>query len=184
MIDEAGGVCGPGQTGKLARGGHVPLGYYKDPVKTAEMFTEVNGKRYAVPGDWARVEEDGSITLLGRGNTCVNTGGEKVYPEEVEGALKSHPDVFDSLVIGVPDDRLGQRVAALVQLASRRRRRPGRARRRTCTASSPATRCRAPSGSWTRSAAPCQARPTTAGRAATSRNIPRHPGASREGPSA
>jgi acyl-CoA synthetase (AMP-forming)/AMP-acid ligase II len=116
VIDEAGGVCGSGQTGKLARGGHVPLGYYKDPVKTAEMFTEVNGKRYAVPGDWARVEEDGTITMLGRGNTCVNTGGEKVYPEEVEGALKSHPDVFDSLVIGVPDDRLGQRVAALVQL--------------------------------------------------------------------
>jgi acyl-CoA synthetase (AMP-forming)/AMP-acid ligase II len=116
VIDEAGGVCGPGQTGKLARGGHIPLGYYKDPVKTAEMFTEVNGKRYAVPGDWARVEEDGAITLLGRGNTCVNTGGEKVYPEEVEGALKSHPDVFDSLVVGVPDDRLGQRVAALIQL--------------------------------------------------------------------
>jgi 3-oxocholest-4-en-26-oate---CoA ligase len=119
VIDEAGAVCGPGQTGKLARGGHVPLGYYKDPVKTAEMFTEVNGRRYAVPGDWARVEEDGAITLLGRGNTCVNTGGEKVYPEEVEGALKSHKDVFDALVIGVPDDRLGQRVAALVQ------RRPG-----------------------------------------------------------
>jgi 3-oxocholest-4-en-26-oate---CoA ligase len=116
VIDEAGGVCGPGQTGKLARGGHIPLGYYKDPVKTAEMFTEVNGRRYAVPGDWARVEEDGTITMLGRGNTCVNTGGEKVYPEEVEGALKSHPDVFDALVIGVPDDRLGQRVAALIQL--------------------------------------------------------------------
>jgi 3-oxocholest-4-en-26-oate---CoA ligase len=116
VIDEAGCACGPGQTGKLARGGHVPLGYYKDPVKTAGMFTEVNGKRYAVPGDWARVEQDGTITLLGRGNTCVNTGGEKVYPEEVEGALKSHPGVFDSLVLGVPDDRLGQRVAALVQL--------------------------------------------------------------------
>src|SRR6202035_2586423 len=116
VIDEAGAVCGPGQTGKLARGGHVPLGYYKDPVKTAEMFTAADGPRDAVPGDWARVEEDGAITMLGRGNTCVNTGGEKVYPEEVEGALKSHPDVFDSLVIGVPDDRLGQRVAALVQL--------------------------------------------------------------------
>ena len=115
VIDEAGGVCGPGQTGKLARGGHVPLGYYNDPAKTAQMFAEVNGERYAVPGDWARVERDGSITLLGRGNTCVNTGGEKVYPEEVEGALKSHADVFDALVIGVPDDRLGQRVAALVQ---------------------------------------------------------------------
>jgi 3-oxocholest-4-en-26-oate---CoA ligase len=116
VIDEDGGVCGPGQTGKLARGGHVPLGYYNDRVKTAEMFTEVNGRRYAVPGDWARVEDDDTFTLLGRGNTCVNSGGEKVYPEEVEGALKSHPDVFDSLVIGVPDDRLGQRVAALVQL--------------------------------------------------------------------
>jgi 3-oxocholest-4-en-26-oate---CoA ligase len=116
VIDEAGRACGPGQTGKLARGGHIPLGYYRDPVKTAEMFTEVDGRHYAVPGDWARVEEDGTITLLGRGNTCVNTGGEKVYPEEVEGALKSHPGVFDALVLGVPDDRLGERVAALVQL--------------------------------------------------------------------
>ncbi len=79
------------------------------------MFAEVNGKRYAVPGDLARVEDDGTVTLLGRGNTCVNSGGEKVFPEEVEGALKSHPDVFDALVIGVPDDLLGQRVAALVQ---------------------------------------------------------------------
>ena len=102
--------------GQLARGGHVPLGYYKDPVKTSAMFAEVNGKRYAVPGDLARVEEDGTVTLLGRGNTCVNTGGEKVFPEEVEGALKSHPDVFDALVIGVPDELLGQRVAALIQL--------------------------------------------------------------------
>jgi 3-oxocholest-4-en-26-oate---CoA ligase len=116
VIGEDGAICGPGQTGRLARGGHIPLGYYHDPVKTAEMFAEVNGKRYAVPGDWARVEEDGTITLLGRGNTCVNTGGEKVYPEEVEGALKSHPDIFDALVIGVPDERLGQRVAALIQL--------------------------------------------------------------------
>ncbi len=116
VLDDEGGICGPGETGRLARGGHVPLGYYKDPVKTAAMFTEVNGRRYAVPGDWARVEEDGTITLLGRGNTCVNTGGEKVFPEEVEGALKSHPDVFDALVIGVPDERLGQRVAALIQL--------------------------------------------------------------------
>jgi acyl-coenzyme A synthetase/AMP-(fatty) acid ligase len=79
------------------------------------MFIEVDGRRYAVPGDWARVEEDGTITLLGRGNTCVNTGGEKVFPEEVEGALKSHAGVFDALVIGVPDPVLGQRVAALVQ---------------------------------------------------------------------
>ncbi len=116
VLADAGGLAGPGQVGRLARGGHVPLGYYKDPAKTAEMFAEVNGMRYAVPGDLARVEDDGTVTLLGRGNTCVNTGGEKVFPEEVEGALKSHPDVFDALVIGVPDDLLGQRVAALVQL--------------------------------------------------------------------
>jgi acyl-CoA synthetase (AMP-forming)/AMP-acid ligase II len=115
VLDDNGGRAGPGQVGRLARGGHVPLGYYNDPVKTAAMFTELDGKRYAVPGDLARIEADGSVTLLGRGNTCVNTGGEKVFPEEVEGALKSHPDVYDALVIGVPDERLGQRVAALVQ---------------------------------------------------------------------
>jgi acyl-coenzyme A synthetase/AMP-(fatty) acid ligase len=106
--------AGPGETGRLGRGGHVPLGYYKDPAKTAALFTEVDGVRYAVPGDLARVEEDGSITLLGRGSTCVNTGGEKVFPEEVESALKSHPDVFDAVVVGLPDERLGQRVAALI----------------------------------------------------------------------
>jgi 3-oxocholest-4-en-26-oate---CoA ligase len=115
VLDDEGRRAGPGQVGRLARGGHVPLGYYNDPVKTAALFAEVDGKRYTVPGDLARVEADGTITLLGRGNTCVNTGGEKVFPEEVEGALKSHPDVFDALVIGVPDARLGQRVAALVQ---------------------------------------------------------------------
>jgi 3-oxocholest-4-en-26-oate---CoA ligase len=116
VLDDAGRRAGPGQVGRIARGGPVPLGYYKDPVRTAAMFAEVDGRRYAVPGDYARVEEDGRLTLLGRGNTCVNTGGEKVYPEEVEGALKAHPDVFDALVIGVPDERLGQRVAALVEL--------------------------------------------------------------------
>jgi len=115
VLDDQGGRAGPGQVGRIARGGHVPLGYYNDPAKTAAMFTEVDGKRYAVPGDLARTEEDGRVTLLGRGNTCVNTGGEKVFPEEVEGALKSHADVFDALVIGAPDERLGQRVAALVQ---------------------------------------------------------------------
>jgi 3-oxocholest-4-en-26-oate---CoA ligase len=115
VIDDEGRRAGPGQVGRLARGGHIPLGYYKDPVKTAALFAEVDGKRYTVPGDLARVEADGTITLLGRGNTCVNTGGEKVFPEEVESALKSHADVFDALVIGVPDARLGQRVAALVQ---------------------------------------------------------------------
>jgi acyl-CoA synthetase (AMP-forming)/AMP-acid ligase II len=115
VLDDEGRPAGPGQVGRLARGGHVPLGYYNDPVKTAALFAEVDGKRYTVPGDMARVEADGSVTLLGRGNTCVNTGGEKVFPEEVEAALKSHGDVFDALVIGVPDARLGQRVGALVQ---------------------------------------------------------------------
>jgi 3-oxocholest-4-en-26-oate---CoA ligase len=115
VIDEQNRPVGPGEIGRIARGGHIPLGYYKDPVKTAALFAEVDGVRYAVPGDFARVEEDGTITLLGRGNTCVNTGGEKVFPEEVEGALKSYADVFDAMVIGVPDERLGQRVAALVQ---------------------------------------------------------------------
>jgi acyl-coenzyme A synthetase/AMP-(fatty) acid ligase len=116
VLDDDGGLAPPGQVGRLARGGHVPLGYYKDPARTAAMLAEVNGKRYAVPGDLARLEADGSVTLLGRGSTCVNTGGEKVFPEEVESALKSCPDVFDALVIGITDELLGQRVAALVQL--------------------------------------------------------------------
>ena len=116
VIDDDGNKLepSPGVIGKLARGGHIPLGYYKDPEKTARMFVEVDGKRFTVPGDYARFEADGDITLLGRGNTCVNTGGEKVFPEEVEAALKSHPDVFDALVIGIPDDLLGQRVGAIV----------------------------------------------------------------------
>lgn len=115
VIDEYGKKAEPGVVGMLARGGHVPLGYYKDPDKTARLLTEIDGVRYSMPGDFARIEEDGTITLLGRGNTCVNTGGEKVFPEEVEGALKAYPDVFDALVIGVPDERLGQKVAAIVQ---------------------------------------------------------------------
>ncbi|HEV7193859.1 MAG TPA: acyl-CoA synthetase [Jatrophihabitantaceae bacterium] len=117
VIDENNEVitAGDERIGRLARGGHIPLGYYKDPEKTARLFVEVDGKRYTVPGDFARHEADGTITLLGRGNTCVNTGGEKVFPEEVESALMSHPDVFDVLVVGVPDERLGQRVAAVVE---------------------------------------------------------------------
>jgi len=115
VIDEAGQRVVPGEIGRIARGGHIPLGYYKDPVKTAAMFVDVDGERYVVPGDLARVEDDGTITLLGRGNTSVNTGGEKVFPEEVEGAIKEHRDVLDALVIGIPDERLGQRVAAIVQ---------------------------------------------------------------------
>ena len=115
VLGEDGLPAPVGVVGRLARTGHLPLGYYQDPEKTAAMFTEVDGVRYALPGDLARREEDGTVTLLGRGNTCVNTGGEKVFPEEVEGALKSHPAVFDALVIGIPDDLLGQKVAALIQ---------------------------------------------------------------------
>ncbi|TDV52343.1 acyl-CoA synthetase [Actinophytocola oryzae] len=114
VIDDDDNPVGPGETGRLARGGFVPLGYYKDPEKSATIFAEVGGERYVVPGDYARLEEDGTITLLGRGNVSINTGGEKVFPEEVEAVLKSHEDVFDALVVGVPDERLGQRVAALL----------------------------------------------------------------------
>lgn len=104
---------GSGGTGRLATSGLVPLGYYKDPKKTSETFVEVEGVRYSIPGDFAKVEDDGSITLLGRGSNCINTAGEKVYPEEVEEAVKKHPDVQDCLVVGLPDDRFGQRVVAL-----------------------------------------------------------------------
>jgi len=108
-------VPGSGTIGKLARGGNVPLGYYKDPRKTAETFVEAEGQRWAIPGDYAVVEFDDSITVLGRGSVCINSGGEKIFPEEVEGVLKSHPAVFDALVVGVPDERWGSRVAAVVQ---------------------------------------------------------------------
>ncbi|UFS95080.1 acyl-CoA synthetase [Nocardia huaxiensis] len=117
LIDDDGNLVEPvpGAVGRMARKGHVPLGYYKDPEKSATIFLEIDGTRYVVPGDYARYEADGTVTLLGRGSECINTGGEKVFPEEVEGALKSHPNVFDALVIAVPDERFGQRVAALVQ---------------------------------------------------------------------
>jgi acyl-CoA synthetase (AMP-forming)/AMP-acid ligase II len=109
---------GSGVIGRLARGGNVPLGYYKDPKKTAETFVEVAGRRWSIPGDLATVEADGSICLLGRGSTCINSGGEKIFPEEIEGVLKSHAAVFDAIVVGVPDERWGSRVAAVVQARS------------------------------------------------------------------
>jgi acyl-CoA synthetase (AMP-forming)/AMP-acid ligase II len=115
VLDDDLRPVGPGVVGKLARRGHVPLGYYRDPVKTAATFPVVDGVRWSVPGDHARIEDDGTITVLGRGSVSINTGGEKVYPEEVESALKSHPSVFDAVVVGVPDDRWGERVAAVVQ---------------------------------------------------------------------
>ncbi|MFI9292067.1 acyl-CoA synthetase [Streptomyces gardneri] len=105
-----------GEIGRLAQRGHVPLGYYNDPAKTAETFFEKDGVRWVLLGDMATVDEHGVVTVLGRGSQCINTGGEKVYPEEVEQALKSHPDVYDALVAGVPDARWGNHVAAVVQL--------------------------------------------------------------------
>ena len=101
--------------GRLARKGHIPLGYHNDPSNTAATFVERDGVRWVLPGDFATVEADGTITLLGRGSVSINSGGEKIFPEEVEAALKSHPDVFDAVVVGVPDDRFGEQVAAVVQ---------------------------------------------------------------------
>ena len=118
VIDEQNTPVQPGEIGRMARGGHVPLGYYKDPVKTAATFIAVEGERYAVPGDFARLELDGTMTLLGRGSQCINSGGEKIYPEEVESAIKAHPAVFDALVVGLPDERWGQKVVALIQVRS------------------------------------------------------------------
>jgi acyl-CoA synthetase (AMP-forming)/AMP-acid ligase II len=107
---------GTGVVGKLARGGNIPIGYYKDPEKTAANFVIApDGNRYVVAGDFALHEADGTITLLGRGSVCINSGGEKIYPEEVEGVLKDHPEVYDTLVVGVPDERWGQAVCAVIQ---------------------------------------------------------------------
>ncbi len=106
---------GSGVVGLLARSGHIPLGYHKDDAKTATTFlVDPDGRRWVVPGDLATIEADGEITVFGRGSQVVNTGGEKVFPEEVEAALKAHAGVFDAVVVGVPDDRFGERVAALV----------------------------------------------------------------------
>jgi fatty-acyl-CoA synthase len=107
---------GSGVVGAIASGGVVPIGYYKDPEKSAKTFRTVGGVRYTFTGDYARVEDDGTITLLGRGSQCINTGGEKVYPEEVEEALKRHPAVSDCLVVGVVDTRFGEKLVAVVSV--------------------------------------------------------------------
>ena len=107
---------GSGHVGRLATAGRVPLGYYNDPERSARTFVEVDGQRWSVPGDMATVDADGAIRLVGRGSLCINTGGEKVYPEEVEAALKAHPAIADALVVGVTDEQWGQRVAAVVSL--------------------------------------------------------------------
>jgi acyl-CoA synthetase (AMP-forming)/AMP-acid ligase II len=106
---------GSGQLGRVALRGRTPVGYYKDPEKSATTFAVINGVRYSIPGDWAEVEADGTVKLLGRGSQCINTGGEKVYPEEVEEVLKQHPAVADAAVVGLPDERFGEAVTALVE---------------------------------------------------------------------
>lgn len=108
---------GSGEMGLICNGGMVPLGYYKDEAKSAATFKTLDGVRYSIPGDFATVEADGSITLLGRGSACINSGGEKIFPEEVEEALKTHDSVYDCLVVGVPDERFGQMVTAVLSVA-------------------------------------------------------------------
>jgi fatty-acyl-CoA synthase len=118
VFDENDKPVFPGEKrrGLVAVGPPNPIGYYKDPEKTARTFRVIDGVRYSIPGDWCQVEDDGTLTLLGRGNACINTAGEKVFPEEVEEALKTHPDVVDALVIGLPDPKWGQSVTGVVQL--------------------------------------------------------------------
>jgi fatty-acyl-CoA synthase len=108
---------GSDDIGRVAVGGHQPIGYYKDPEKTAATFIEFEGRRYSCPGDYAQVEADGSLTLLGRGSVVINTGGEKVFPEEVEEALKTYPGIRDAVAVGIPDDRFGEVVTAVVEVA-------------------------------------------------------------------
>jgi acyl-CoA synthetase (AMP-forming)/AMP-acid ligase II len=112
---------GSGVVGRVALSGRIPVGYYGDAAKTREVFAEVGGRRYAMPGDMALLNADDTVTVLGRGTQCINSGGEKIFPEEVEAALKSHADVLDAVVVGVPDERWGEGVAAVVAA------RPGRA---------------------------------------------------------
>jgi fatty-acyl-CoA synthase len=111
--------AGSGIVGRLATTGRVPLGYYGDPDRSARTFVEIDGRRWSLPGDMATIDADGVVHLLGRGSFCINTGGEKVYAEEVEAVVKSHPLVTDAVVIGVPDPHWGEQVAAIVATADR-----------------------------------------------------------------
>ncbi len=122
VLDEDGNPLEPGsgEIGRVARSGRLPLGYYKDPEKTADRFKEFNGKRWVLPGDFATIEADGRITFLGRGSKCINSGGEKIFPEEVEEALKAHPDIIDALVVGIPNPRFGSTVAAVFNTKGRK----------------------------------------------------------------
>ena len=140
----------------------MPLGYYKDPATSATTFVEVDGVRWALTGDAATVDADGTIVLLGRGSMSINTGGEKVYPEEVEAIVKDHPSVYDAVVVGAPHERWGEQVVAVVAP------RPGATvtldeLREHCRGSSRGTSCRARCASSTRSYAARTARPTTDG---------------------
>ncbi|MGO9559869.1 MAG: AMP-binding protein, partial [Acidimicrobiales bacterium] len=119
VIDDDGNeiAAGSGQAGRIALGGRIPVGYYKDEAKTATTFVTIDGVRYSVPGDYAIVEADGSLQLLGRGSVSINTGGEKVFPEEVEEALKTHPAVADAVAVGTPDERFGEAITAVVELS-------------------------------------------------------------------
>ncbi len=107
---------GSGERGLVCVSGFLPVGYYKDPEKSARTFREFEGRRWSVPGDFATVEADGSLKLLGRGSQVINTGGEKVFPEEVEEAIKTFPGVRDAAVVGVPDARFGERICAVVEI--------------------------------------------------------------------
>src|SRR6185436_19784035 len=107
--------AGADETGWLAKPGRVPLGYYKDAEKTAKTFPVIDGTRYAVPGDHAQIRADGTLIVLGRGSVCINSGGEKIYPEEVEQILRKHEDVADAVVVGTPNERFGEQVTAVVQ---------------------------------------------------------------------
>ncbi len=109
-------VPGSGEIGRVAvRGRGVPVGYYKDEAKSAATFVVIDGERYSIPGDYATVEADGSLSLLGRGSVCINTGGEKVFPEEVEEVLKRHPGVLDAVAVGIPDDKYGEAITAVIE---------------------------------------------------------------------
>ena len=116
VLADDGEILTPGseKIGLIGTSGLVPVGYYKDEKKSAETFREVDGVRYSFPGDYAKLEADGTITLLGRGSNCINSAGEKIYPEEVEEALKKDASVFDCLVVGMPDEKFGQKIVAVV----------------------------------------------------------------------
>ena len=118
LVDDDGNRIEPGsgEMGRVAVRGILPIGYYKDPEKTARTFITVDGERFSTPGDYGIAEADGSLTLLGRGSVCINTGGEKVFPEEVEERLKTHPSILDAVVVGVPDDKFGEAVTGVVEL--------------------------------------------------------------------